>query len=186
MLNLKMAGDRYLIKEQHETYFITSTIVEWIDLFTRIEYKQIIIESLNHCIAEKGLILNGWVLMTNHLHFIGYCEAPHRMSDFLRDFKKFTSKKLVSTIMEIPESRRDWMLDKFGFIARSTGRAENYKLWKDDNHAILLRDIDALEKLDYVHNNPVKAGIVESPEEYIYSSAKDYAGLKGLVKLEMI
>ena len=83
-------------------------------------------------------------------------------------------------------SGRDTRQEKSSKEAQRIGRATYYKLWKDDNHAILLRDIDALEKLDYVHDNPVKAGIVESPEEYIYSSAKDYAGLKGLVKLEMI
>lgn len=181
-----MAGDRYHIAKQHDTYFITCTIVGWIDLFTRIEYKQIIIDSLNYCIANKGLVLNGWVLMTNHIHFIGYCEAPHRMSDFLRDFKKFTSKKLASAIVEIPESRRDWLLDKFNFNARSSRRAENYKIWTDDNHAIHLQYVDALQKLFYIHDNPVKAGIVKNPEEYLFSSARDYAGLKGLIKIELI
>ncbi|RYG10994.1 MAG: transposase [Chitinophagaceae bacterium] len=181
-----MAGDRYFITEQQDTYFITCTVVDWVDLFTRIVYKQIIVDSLNHCIKEKGLVLNGWVLMTNHLHFIARCEKPHRMSDFLRDFKKFTSKRLVTTIMDTEESRREWILDKFGFAARSTHRADNYKLWKDDNHAINLVDIDALEKLYYIHDNPVKTGIVENPADYLYSSARDYVGLPGLIKLEMI
>lgn len=181
-----MPSDSYLITDQHQTYFITCTVVEWVDIFTRTAYKNVIVDSLNHCIKEKELIINGWVLMTNHLHFIGYCKEPNRMSDFLRDFKKFTSKKLIATIKEIPESRREWLLDKFDFIARKTRRAEYYKVWKDGNHAIDLREIDALEKLNYIHENPVKAGIVEFPEDYLYGSARDYAGLPGLVKLEMI
>lgn len=146
----------------------------------------IIIDSLKHCIEHKGLILNGWVIMTNHIHFIGRCEEPHKISDFLRDFKKFTSKKIATTIKEIPESRRDWLLDKFNFEARKTLRAENYKIWQDDNHPVNLQEIDALKKLYYIHNNPVKAEIVEFPEHYIYSSAKDYAGFQGLLKIEMI
>jgi len=181
-----MGGSRYSIQDQHQTYFITCTVIGWIDLFTRPEYKNIIVDSLNHCIENKGLTLNGWVLMTNHLHFIGRCEEPNRMSDFLRDFKKFTSKQLATAIQEIPESRRDWLLDKFNFEARKTNRAENYKIWQDDNHPIDLQYIDSLEKLYYIHNNPVKANIVEVQEHYIYSSARDYAGIKGLVKIEMI
>lgn len=181
-----MGGSRYIITDQHQTYFITCTIVDWIDLFTRSEYKNIIVDSLNYCIESKGLILNGWVLMTNHIHFIGRCEEPNKMSDFLRDFKKFTSKKLATAIKEIPESRRDWLLDKFNFEARKTNRAENYKIWQDDNHPIDLQEIDAYQKLDYIHDNPVKAAIVEIPEHYIYSSAIDYAGLNGLLKIELI
>ena len=181
-----MSGDRYQITDQHQTYFITCTIVSWIDLFTRPEYKNVITDSLNYCIETKGLVINGWVLMTNHLHFIGRCEEPHKMSDFLRDFKKFTSKRLAELIQELPESRREWLLDKFSFEARKTGRAENYKIWRDDNHAIDLSVINALDKLDYIHNNPVRAGIVESPEEYLYSSASNYCGRKGIVKIEIL
>jgi len=93
---------------------------------------------------------------------------------------------LAVTIKEITESRRDWLLDKFSFEARKTNRAENHKIWQDDNHPIDLQEIDAFQKLQYIHDNPVKAGIVEFPEQYIYSSAKDYAGIKGLVKIELI
>ena len=100
-----MSGDRYFIIDQHQTYFITCTIVEWIDLFTRTHYKEIITDSLNHCIKAKRLKVNGWVLMTNHLHLLARCEEPHHMSDFLRDFKKFTSKKLAEAILNEPESR---------------------------------------------------------------------------------
>jgi putative transposase len=181
-----MAGDKYHITHQQDTYFITCTIVQWIDLFTRVEYKQIIVEAFQYCILNKGLVLNGWVIMTNHIHFIARCEEPHKISDFLRDFKKFTSKKLVAKISEIPESRREWLLDKFNFIARSSRRAENYKVWKDGNHAINLQYIDVFQKLDYIHNNPIKAGIVYHSEDYVYSSAADYMGNKGLIAIELL
>lgn len=181
-----MSGDRYKITDQHQTYFITCTIVHWIDLFTRTDYKEIVVNSLNYCIDEKGLVVNGWVLMSNHLHLLARCSEPHRMSDFLRDFKKFTSKHFASAITEIPESRRDWLLDKFQFEAKRSRRAEFYKIWRDDNHAINMAGIDMLEVLHYIHDNPVRAGIVENPEDYLYSSARDYAGKQGLVKLEMI
>jgi len=187
LINLNnMSGDRYFITNQHYTYFITCTVVNWIDIFTRPVYQDIIVQSLNYCVKAKGLHLNGWVLMTNHLHFVGRCEGPHRMSDFLRDFKKFTSKRLAEQIIEFPESRRDWLLDKFSFEARKTRRAENYKIWTDSNHAIEMGDFDIMQKLHYIHDNPVRAGIVQEAEHYLLSSARDYAGMKGLVDLEMV
>lgn len=113
-------------------------------------------------------------------------ETELGMSGFLRDFKKFTSKKIVELIQEIPESRRDWLLDKFSFEARRTGRAENYKLWKDDNHAIDMSTIDMMNKIDYIHDNPVRAGLVHEPDQYVYSSATDYAGGKDMVNVTVV
>lgn len=144
------------------------------------------VDSLNYCIAHKGLELNAWVVMSNHIHLVGRAEEGFRMWEILRDFKKHTSKKIMEAIQELPESRREWLMDKFAFEARRTGRAENYKLWRDDNHAIDLTNRHAMEKIDYIHNNPVRAGWVEFPSHYLYSSAKDYAGEKGLVKVVVI
>lgn len=142
--------------------------------------------SLKYCIEQKGLELNAWVIMSNHVHLVGRAREPYRMSDILRDFKKFTSKRIVEAIVEIPESRGDWLLDKFSFEARRTRRAENYKLWTDDNHAVDLTYLSTMEKVDYIHRNPVRAGLVFQPDQYPYSSAVDYAGGKGPLKLAML
>lgn len=181
-----MAGDAYKIQDQQGYHFLTLTIVQWIDLFTRRDYRDIIVDSLNYCIEEKGLKLNAWVIMSDHIHLAGRVDNEAGMSDFLRDFKKFTSKRMIVTIKEIPESRREWLLDKFAFEAKRTKRARYFKVWKDDNHAIDLQHIDAMSKVDYIHENPVVAGIVSEPDHYLYSSAIDYAGGKGLVTLELI
>ncbi len=181
-----MSGDKYIIRNQQEAYFLTLTVVNWIDLFSRKEYRDIVTDSLNYCTQHKNLELYGWVIMTNHIHLVASCKEPSRISDFLRDFKKFTSKRFIDKIKEIPESRRDWLLDKFSFEARRTRRAENYKIWTDDNHASDLSTIDIMQKINYVHENPVRAGWVNNPEDYIYSSAIDYAGGKGLVAVLVI
>ncbi len=179
--------DRYAISDKFDAYFLTMTVVYWVDLFTRMEYKQIIVDSLNHCVAKKGLIVHGWVLMTNHLHLISRTEEPHTMTSFLRDFKKFTSKSLVSEIKATHESRREWLLDKFHFEANRTQRAEQFKLWQDGNHPVLMDSSRILEqRLHYLHENPVRQGIVENAEDYLHSSALDYSGRKGLVKVELI
>ena len=126
------------------------------------------------------------VIMSNHIHLAVQCNPPRSMSAFLRDFKKFAAKKFIETMSTIHESRLEWLLDKFAFKAKRTRRAENYKIWKDDNHAIDLTIIDVMGKVDYIHENPVRAGLVELPENYIYSSAKDYAGEKGLVEVSVV
>lgn len=116
-----MSGDRYLISDQQARYFLTMTVIQWIDVFSRREYRDILVDSLNYCIKAKGVDIYAWVIMSNHVHLVVGCRAPHRLSDFLRDLKKFTSKRIVEKITEIPESRRDWLLDKFSFEARRSG-----------------------------------------------------------------
>ncbi len=181
-----MSGDSYKVTDLHATYYITCTVVNWIDLFTRLRYKEIIVESLQYCIKNKGLKLNTWVIMSKHIHFLGRCDPPHRMSNFLRDFKKFTSKQFIESIESSEESRRSWLLDKFAFEAKRTNRAEKYKVWKDSNHPVDLNLVDHLQKLDYIHNNPVRAGLVYNPEVYVFSSAADYAGRKGILEVELM
>ncbi len=181
-----MSGYKYIIRHSQETYFLTLTVVKWVDLFSRKEYRDILVDSLNYCVKHKNLELYAWVVMTNHVHLVARTREPFSLSDFLRDFKKFTSKRFIEKIHEIPESRREWLLDRFSFEARRTRRAENYKIWKDGNHAIDLSVIDVMGKIDYIHENPVREGWVHSPEEYVYSSAVDYAGRKGLVEVKVI
>ncbi|MEO9805187.1 MAG: transposase [Reichenbachiella sp.] len=182
-----MSGDRYQIHDQQATYFLTFTVVEWIDVFSRPEYRDVVVDSLNYCSKEKGLRLNAWVIMTNHIHLVAKCKPAFGISGFIRDFKKFTNKKIIEQIGLVHESRREWLLDKFSFEARRTGRAKNFKLWKDDNHAILIdNSIDIWEKINYVHENPVQARWVDHVADYVYSSAGDYAGKKGLVLLDLV
>ena len=83
-----MSGDRYRIGDQHAAYFLTFTIVDWVDIFTRKEYKLVITDSLNYCIAEKGLEVFAWVLMSNHLHLIARAKEGFVLSHTIRDFKK--------------------------------------------------------------------------------------------------
>jgi len=109
-------------------YFISFATVEWVDVFTRNEYKNILIESLKHCQAEKGLILFAFVIMSNHVHLIAKANEEHSLSDVLRDFKKFTSKAIVKAIKDNPkESRKDWMLKIFKEAGEKNGNNKNYQ-----------------------------------------------------------
>jgi REP element-mobilizing transposase RayT len=171
-------GFAYKITEQQSVYFITSTVSQWIDVFTRAEYKDIIIKSLKHCQENKGLCIYGWVIMTNHIHLICSCKEGFQLSDTLRDFKKFTSTAIVTAIENNPgESRKNWMI----WLLK---QKENISFWRPGNHPeeITTREFFA-QKLDYIHNNPVRAGWVDKSEDYTYSSARDFYGTKGLIEL---
>ena len=158
-------------------YFLTFTVVGWVDLFTRKECRDILIESLKYCQLNKGLILNAYVIMSNHMHLI--CMADERtsgLSDIIRDFKKYTSKKLLNFVINSKkESRSAWMQLVFKYHAKYNSNNSRFQVWQQSNQPkILLHPRFTYRKLNYIHNNPVKAGIVRLPEEYVYSSASNY------------
>jgi len=169
-------------------YFLTLTVIDWIDVFTRPEYKYIILDSLTYSQKNKGLIIYAWCLMSNHLHLIAGSKEGFHLSNILRDFKKFTSKEIVRTIKENPqESRKKWMLNRFEFAGKYNNKIKNYKFWQKGNEAKEIHTNSFLEqKLNYIHDNPVKAEIVARPEDYLYSSALDYSGEKGLLEVVLI
>ena len=171
-----------------ELYFTTDTVIDWIDIFTRPCYKRIIIESLSYCQKEKGLIIYAWVLMSNHIHMIVGASGENPISSIIRDLKKFTSKAILKELQEnIQESRKKWMFNLFEYAGKQDNKIKNYKFGQDGNDAQLIYSNDFLmQKLDYIHDNPVKAKIVVNKEDYLYSSAIDYAGGKGLLNIEMI
>ena len=171
-----------------KVYFVTDTVVDWVDIFTRPIYKHIVIESLQYCQEHKGLIIYAWVLMSNHLHAIVGSEGEAKVSDIWRDFKKFTSKEIIATIKtEISESRSEWMLNRFEYSGKNDKKIKNYRFWQEGNDAqgIYLNEYFE-QKLNYIHYNPVKAEIVNRPEDYRYSSAIDYAGGKGLLRVVVV
>jgi REP element-mobilizing transposase RayT len=113
--------------------------------------------------------------MSNHLHIIASATDEDNLSNILRDFKKFTSKAIIDAIKENPESRKEWMLNLFWYAGKNNNKIRNFKVWQDGNDAKEIFLTPFLEqKMDYIHFNPVRAEIVANPEEYLYSSARDY------------
>jgi len=177
----------FQVSDQHSVYFLTLTVEGWIDIFTRKEYKLEVVNSLNFCVERKGLVIFAWCLMSNHLHLLCRSKEPFKLSDTIQDFKKFTARKVLESIeKESIESRNQWILEYLRIRGESQSRITRYKFWKDGLHAIFLESSGFFEqKLHYIHYNPVEALIVEEPEEYLFSSARDYSGKKGLVKVEL-
>jgi len=104
---------KYKATTTEDAYFITITSVGWIDVFTRLNQKQAITEALRYCQINKGLEIYAYCIMHSHLHLLCKATAGFVLSDVIRDFKKYTSKKIVQLLEQEPESRREWMLDYF-------------------------------------------------------------------------
>jgi REP element-mobilizing transposase RayT len=114
--------------------------------------------------------------MPSHLHLIARAESCNSLSDILRDFKKFTAKTILNQIVEEPESRREWLLQYFR--EEAIPDKSSYRFWQEGNHPMEINSNNFfIEKLEYIHNNPVEELIVERPEDYYFSSARNYAGL---------
>lgn len=162
-----------------ELYFVTLTVTGWVDVFTRRIYTDFIIENLIHCQQNKKLNIYAYVIMTNHIHMVANIEGGS-LANVLRDFKTYTSKQLVKMIRENnTESRADWMLRIFEKAGEYNPANINHQFWQNGNYPILLYTPAAIDqKIDYIHQNPVRAGFVGSAHEYWYSSANPESPLK--------
>ncbi|EPR66180.1 transposase [Cyclobacterium qasimii M12-11B] len=122
--------------------------------------------------------------MPSHVHLIISSEN-NILSDILRDLKRHTSKALLKSIAENPkESRKEWMLWMFGRAGKRNANNEKFQFWQQSNHPIEISNAKMLkQRLDYLHQNPVEAGLVALPEHFQYSSAIDYAGEKGIIPI---
>lgn len=124
----------YQIYKQEATYFVTFQVVYWIDLFSRNKFRDIIVENLNYCIRHKGLVVFSYVIMSNHLHLLIKAENEN-LSAIIRDFKKYSTARLIFEIENNTESRREWMLPFFKKAASDHKRNTKYQLWTHENHS---------------------------------------------------
>jgi REP element-mobilizing transposase RayT len=156
----------------NDLYFVTLTVVGWINLFDREIYKEILVKNLKHCQIKEGLEVFAYVIMSNHLHLV--CRrVDSDLTELLGRFKSYTSKQFLKEIQNSPEeSRRDWLLFLFKKFANMNKQYKGFHIWQYTNHPILLYTNSVIDqKIDYIHNNPVRAGIVTDASSYYYSSA---------------
>ena len=166
---------KYKFREKSGAYFISFAVVNWVDVFTRDLYYTCITESLDFCRKNKGMEIYGYCIMTNHIHLI-FRSSLNDPSGLIRDFKGFTSRKLLKMIEEnAQESRREWMLWMFEREGKKNSNVTNRQFWQQHNHPIEIWSLKVFEqKLNYIHQNPVKAGFVTDPIDRKYSSARNY------------
>ena len=178
---------KYKFQNGTAAYFVSFATVYWIDVFTRVDYFNILADSIGYCRKEKGMELFAYCFMSNHLHFI-FRSKDEEPAKLLGDFKKFTSKKLVQTISENPkESRKEWMLGMFESAGKKQSNVQKYQFWQHHNKPIELWSTHVIkQKLNYIHNNPVVAGFVSTPTEWKYSSARNYAEMEPAFEIDDI
>ena len=148
-------SSKYKVGEDAIAHFVTFAVVGWIDVFSREQYKEIFVNSLQYCQQHKGLTLHAWVIMTNHVHLI-ISSNTNKIEDIVRDLKKYTSKQIIKAIQENPtESRKEWMLNLFSFAGKNNNNNKDHQFWKQDYHPIELNSAEkSKERLDYLHQNP--------------------------------
>ena len=180
-------SEKYKFSDSSRLYFVTYSVVNWMDVFIRPEYNKILIDSWAYCQKEKGLEIYAWCIMSSHVHMV-VSSNKNPLADIMRDMKAYTSKRLREAINDNPqESRKVWMLWMMERAAKRYARDSAFQFWQPGNHAVELSTNEMIDqRLNYIHENPVKAGIVDKPQDYVYNSARDYCGEKGLVSLVLI
>jgi REP element-mobilizing transposase RayT len=178
----------YPIIDQFATHFLTLEVCGGIDLFTKKVYRDILIDAFKYAQQHHQLILNGYVIMCNHIHLVGRANDQQKktLSDIIRDFKKFTHHTMFPIIESGQEERQGWMIHQFAYFGKYNPNNESKQIWTNNNHPeeCFTKEFTDV-KLNFIHQNPVRAGIVGKAEDYIYSSASNYAGKGGILDVEI-
>ena len=160
---------RYRINDEHAAHFITSTIVEWLPVFTTEACCDIIVRSLAYCRESKELRVHGWVIMDNHFHAL--VSGP-KLAGTIGDLRKFTAREILK---RLEAEGRDWLLNQLAYFRAAHKQTSAHQIWQEGVHPqSITTDGIMLQKLEYLHNDPVKRGWVASPEHWRYSSAHEW------------
>lgn len=167
---------RYQIHDGQHAHFVTATIVEWLPVFTTGACCEILVQSLIHCCNNKGLLIHGWVILDNHFHAI---LSGLELADTIRDLKRFTARALLA---QIRVERREWLLNQLEYYRAAHKTASDHQVWQEGVHPqAIVSDAMMEQKLTYIHENPVKRGLVALPEHWRFSSAHEW--MEGAVPL---
>jgi putative transposase len=167
---------RYRIVEHEYPYFMTNTVVAWLPVFVRPAFADIVLDSWRFLQRERGVRIFGWVIMENHLHWIA---QGADLAEQVGRFKSFTARRIID---EMSRLGFQTLLQELHFHKARHRLTQQYQLWQEGSHAVQIQsDEMMLQKLEYIHHNPVRRGYIEEPTHWRYSSARDYAGQKGLI-----
>lgn len=184
-----MNSEKNLFPEKQACYFLTFNTVDWVDIFIRPVYKQIIVHSLNHFIDHKGLTVYAWCLMTNHLHLLAQAKENCVIAEIEKEYKSFTTQKILEAIDTEPDIRKIWLMERFENFSNMLGLLKKFHVWQNSSNPVFIdvRKKEALlEYAEYIHVNPVRDRIVDTACDYLYSSARDYSGMQGLVNISKL
>jgi len=142
----------------------------------------VIAEALKYYQREHKLKIYSFVLMDNHLHLIASCEE--NLSEVLRLFKSFVAKEIIKLLRN---DSRAWILALLEEMKKKHKKYSIHQFWEEGNHPKMIQGMEMFnQKVEYIHNNPVKRGLVEKPEHWVYSSAKHFAGMDCVIDIDKI
>ena len=175
-----MGRSRHVITEPEKAHFLTCTVTNWLPLFTRPALVDILFASWSYQQANQGLRLFGYVVLENHLHYVA--QAPD-LAKCVQSFKSYTARQMLDYLTQQGAAAT---LRQFSFAKRAHKQDREHQIWQEGSHAELdCSEAVMQQKLDYIHQNPVKRGYVDLPEHWRYSSARTYAGQTGLVEIDL-
>ncbi len=171
-----MTRTRYRFGDDHYAYFMTNTVVAWLPVFSKSDFADVVLESWRFLQREREIVILAFVILENHLHWIGVGPLlPKRVGEF----KSFTA---TSIIKRMQEEGHETLLQELRFYKLRHKVDQTYQLWQEGSHPQIIESDDVMwQKVEYIHNNPVRRGYVDDPTHWRYSSAKSYAGQKGLI-----
>jgi REP element-mobilizing transposase RayT len=177
----------YKFHNKEGLYFVSFATVYWIDIFTRSEYSDIVVEALDFRRRQRGMEIYAWCIMPSHIHLV-FADKDKNPSFLIGKIKEYTSKKIQQAISDnYQESRREWLLWMMKRAASKNSNVINGQLWQHGNMPIELWSGEVIEqKINYIHMNPVEAGYVTEPWHWKYSSANDYCGGKGILEIDYV
>ena len=171
-----MPRSRYTFQAGAQPHFITSTVVGWLPVFARPEPVQMVLDSLRFLQESEGLAVYAYVVLENHLHLVASAED---LAKQIARFRSFTARQIIDWMRTTGE--REWLQHLWYYKPRHKTKSQ-HQLWRDGLHPQEIQNEAMMcQKLEYIHDNPVRRGYVDGPMHWRYSSARDYAGLPGLL-----
>jgi putative transposase len=172
-----MTRTRYqILPNDQNPYFVTSTTLNWFPLFSNPNIANIIIHSLKFLMKNNRIVIYAYVLMENHIHLVAMAED---LSKELANFKSFTARRMIDFFQE---QQQQFILEQLAVYKDNPGNGRKYKVWQEGFGPKRISDRKMMEqKIEYIHHNPVRCGYVDEPEHWRYSSARNYAGIPGLI-----
>lgn len=171
-----MGRTRYKTTQENLPHFLTMTINNWIPVFTRPDTVAILYDSWNFLQQNRNFRLYGYVVLENHLHLVAQSDDLNRD---IKAFKSYTARKIID---HLKAARSTYLLKQLAYFKKAHKTRSDYQLWQEGSHPQLVSsEIMLRQKLDYIHQNPVKRGYVDLPEHWRYSSARNYLGAESLI-----
>jgi putative transposase len=174
-----MGRSRYKVYEPTAPHFITSTVLHWIPIFTRTQTTEIVFESLRYLQKRDNLKIYAYVVLENHLHLVTSSDDIARS---ISRFKRHTAREIIDLLNE---ANVKTILDQLAFYKKAHKRDREYQLWQEGMQPKqILSDGMMIDRINYIHNNPVKRGYVDEGKAWRYSSARNYEGREGMIEIE--